>query len=485
MAAGALDMALDDVIKSKGGTRGGGGKANAKAGRNGSKPQQQQRKVVRNVKAKVTADVPKSAADGDASGARKSMLGRLPRFAKGLAATLNKAAKASAASAREGTDGAGAGGRPRAVPEGPRALSAKLGMSLDDLSKGDAKKKQAQKGRVAGGGGAKEGSPAAGQVGKRVAAGGRRTQQQQRSKLRQDQTLVASKTKPTAKAKAMGGVRMGRFAQRQQQVFQREGRWGSQLGQPTRLGGGMKGGGMKGGKGKVKGGKSWFDPWASSPRREDAIWGHSGADPRGGTWKGGKGGMASADRWAPPQRGPAGRQAGTKGGGAWGRGAPTEDFSGPRGGQRWGPLAQSGKGGKGGKGGGWGGWDDRDGRGGVDESRDGWGGGAGNSSRNAALREWDRQPAPKESRANMHPGAMPRNGGSDGRNCRIKVTNVPSNLNRRDVKEAFEDSGTVVQCIVERGTSWVTFANAMDAKKAMYTFDRGQLNGNTIYVTLD
>jgi len=74
---------------------------------------------------------------------------------------------------------------------------------------------------------------------------------------------------------------------------------------------------------------------------------------------------------------------------------------------------------------------------------------------------------------------------SDSRNCRIKVCNVPVNLTRRDIKEAFEDSGTVVTCSVDRGTAWVTFANVMDAKKAMNTFDRGQLNDKTIYVTLE
>lgn len=68
---------------------------------------------------------------------------------------------------------------------------------------------------------------------------------------------------------------------------------------------------------------------------------------------------------------------------------------------------------------------------------------------------------------------------------RIRVANVPRNLDTRDVKEAFEDVGTVVQCKVERGVAYVTFRSALVAKKAVQTFDRGELNGQTIYVTLD
>lgn len=67
--------------------------------------------------------------------------------------------------------------------------------------------------------------------------------------------------------------------------------------------------------------------------------------------------------------------------------------------------------------------------------------------------------------------------------CQIKVSNVPMNLDNRDIREAFEDNGRVVRCEVERGVAWVTFERAIDAKKAMQTFDRGELNGQTIFVT--
>jgi len=77
--------------------------------------------------------------------------------------------------------------------------------------------------------------------------------------------------------------------------------------------------------------------------------------------------------------------------------------------------------------------------------------------------------------------AAPR--GSSERSYRIRVSNVPKNLDWRDIKEAFEDNGRVTRCEVERGVAYVTFSSAADAKKAVQTFDRGELNGQTIYVT--
>lgn len=69
--------------------------------------------------------------------------------------------------------------------------------------------------------------------------------------------------------------------------------------------------------------------------------------------------------------------------------------------------------------------------------------------------------------------------------ARIKVTNVPSNLDWRDIKEAFEDVGNVIKCDVDRGVASIIFERAGDAKKAVQTFDRGELNGQTIYVSAD
>eukprot|EP00439_Symbiodinium_sp_Y106_P022866 s4273_g2.t2 len=67
----------------------------------------------------------------------------------------------------------------------------------------------------------------------------------------------------------------------------------------------------------------------------------------------------------------------------------------------------------------------------------------------------------------------------------IRVCNVPKNLDDRDIQEAFEDIGRVTKCEVERGVAVITFANSAHAKKAVQTFDRGELNGQTIYVSIE
>merc|ERR1712045_1106786 len=78
--------------------------------------------------------------------------------------------------------------------------------------------------------------------------------------------------------------------------------------------------------------------------------------------------------------------------------------------------------------------------------------------------------------------SSPKSFGSGG-SCRIKVCNVPRNLDWRDIKEAFEDNGRVARCDVDRGVAWVTFETPRNAKKAVQTFDRGELNGQMIFVS--
>lgn len=78
-------------------------------------------------------------------------------------------------------------------------------------------------------------------------------------------------------------------------------------------------------------------------------------------------------------------------------------------------------------------------------------------------------------------GARGHSSGSAG--CKIRVSNVPKGLEDSDIREAFEDVGAVKRCTVERGVAIVTFDSPSAAKKAVNTFDRGELNGQTIYVT--
>mmetsp|Transcript_34775 Transcript_34775/g.75578 ORF Transcript_34775/g.75578 Transcript_34775/m.75578 type:complete len:402 (-) Transcript_34775:9-1214(-) len=67
----------------------------------------------------------------------------------------------------------------------------------------------------------------------------------------------------------------------------------------------------------------------------------------------------------------------------------------------------------------------------------------------------------------------------------VKVTNIPTDLDWRDIKGAFEnEAGKILRCEMEKGTAWITFEKASDARKAVDTFDRGELNGRTIEVTI-
>jgi len=122
-----------------------------------------------------------------------------------------------------------------------------------------------------------------------------------------------------------------------------------------------------------------------------------------------------------------------------------------------------------------------------------WGGSCGScgSDRGSGpgwSRAWGRDWSPVRRTSTRRPSndfaiAVRSGGGSSGGPCRIRVSNVPKNLDWRDIKEAFEDNGRVTRCEVERGVAWVTFESALDAKKAVQTFDRGELNGQTIFVT--
>jgi len=69
---------------------------------------------------------------------------------------------------------------------------------------------------------------------------------------------------------------------------------------------------------------------------------------------------------------------------------------------------------------------------------------------------------------------------------RIKVANVPRDLAARDIKHAFEaEAGKTTSCELDRGIAYLTFQHPEDARKAVETFDRGELNGKTITVTLE
>lgn len=442
MAAGALDMALEDVIKSKGG----GGSA----GKRGGKPAQKQGGGNK-VKSKTKDTAPprtKAAAVG------KLRLG----FTKGLAAALGKAAKAAAASAR-GTNATSKTETPAkrtpgqtARPVGrPGGLSDKLSMSLDDLAKKDTPKKRTV--RAAKAGASKNlknvrNSRLAAAFGKSM-----------RSKVVRDTKTKRQTAGPRAKAKAKGraksNVKMGNFAFR----AHAKNRSASDSWSDKRGKGNGKGKSKGKGNDKGKSSKSWSSDWGS----RDGGWNKRSSDGERWTNGGKKAGMASADSWGPQKRG--GRD-GPRNTGSWNRGGADDRNSNGR----WSstPTPSAGAGGR---------W------GHEHDDRDSWSGG--NSSREAAVKSWERNWSGDQSSRATSASARKTSVNRGQQGCRIRVTNVPTNLNRRDVKEAFEDIGSVVDCKIERGIAWVTFHNALDAKKATNTFDRGELNGQTIYVTQD
>jgi len=99
-----------------------------------------------------------------------------------------------------------------------------------------------------------------------------------------------------------------------------------------------------------------------------------------------------------------------------------------------------------------------------------------------AVARGDSREPPPQKRLRRNEDAAP----DMSRAKRIKVTNVPRDLGARDIKEAFEsEAGKTLTCELERGTCYITFSRAADAQKAVETFDRGELNGKMISVTLD
>jgi len=285
------------------------------------------------------------------------------------------------------------------------------------------------------------------------------------------------------------------------------------------------------GKGKGKdawGGASWSDPWSSYDKGKgkgrDASWGGKG---KGKNSWGGKGGGKKGDSWS------------SKGSGKhdyW-EPAPKKDWGskwearGKGGGKDWGgggkgggkdswdsapafrsnkrartevswdsePPAWSAK--SAGKGNGQDSWQKKEAErwGQKERGPDSWGA----KEREPRGNDWqdsersDRRKAPaREDRESWGTGQRGQKRayeeetrretreGPSGQSKRIKVTNIPRDLDMYDIKDAFEaEAGKIVDCKMARGTAMITFGNAKDARKAVDTFDRGELNGKTIEVT--
>lgn len=471
MATSALDMTLDDVIKSKGngstkgrgeGRRGGGGGQNRKVGRTAADKKAAATGRSRPVAA--TKAVAAAAADG-AAGQR-----RLRRVAP--AAAIAPAAKAAAAAAkatatlaspavraglatrRIGVAGPGeaseAPATRAAAPSAKAAQSAKgmedkLAMSLEDMIKSEVRKRKpkADKPKAEKAGGGVE-----------AAEGARAGRRGRRMKLRRENAAKA-----TAKAKAKAKASRGRPGPRDDDDW--------------RSGGGRDSGNYPSWsnarvswESRRTPGSGLYSDWGASKGRSD-DW--SAPEPKRA--RGAGEGLRSDAGWG-RSGGDAGWGAGSRAGsaGAWGNNGPSRPS------ERWSAGGDY-----------WGGSSASCGA----SAALGWSrAGLGRAAADPAARRVTRQVREPAVDAPQWPATPARSGGGatsggdrGGVTGRIRVSNVPKNLDWRDIKEAFEDQGRVTRCEVERGVAWITFENPLDAKKAVQTFDRGELNGQTIYVT--
>eukprot|EP00927_Polykrikos_kofoidii_P055199 TRINITY_DN49488_c0_g1_i1.p1 TRINITY_DN49488_c0_g1~~TRINITY_DN49488_c0_g1_i1.p1 ORF type:complete len:645 (+),score=110.98 TRINITY_DN49488_c0_g1_i1:174-1937(+) len=274
-------------------------------------------------------------------------------------------------------------------------------------------------------------------------------------------------------------------------------------------------------------GQNWADSstWTGgnsgrqSERNDDDGWGNSGGkswETKGGknTWGGGSGSGGSWKSGHGSGNGGGGSGGGASGGGGAGNGGASKwDWRGDSRDGDWrgvgsdGGVRSNGGGGGGDRGGDRGGdsrgdrrdnrvfdrkWDDQP------RSRDKWsngsaqanGGGRGSrgSGSSAANHGRDSGNWSSVQRGRAADSAEPparRGGSSGGTSKRIKVTNIPTDLDWRAIKEAFEaETGEILRCDVQGGTLWIDYKRGSDALKAVETFDLGELNNRTIHVEL-
>jgi len=90
--------------------------------------------------------------------------------------------------------------------------------------------------------------------------------------------------------------------------------------------------------------------------------------------------------------------------------------------------------------------------------------------------------APKRGRGDDQDGPPPKRSATGSK--RVKVTNIPTGLDWRDIKDAFEaETGEILRCSMDKdGIAWIDYKYHKDAVKAVETFDLGELNNRTIGV---
>ena len=68
---------------------------------------------------------------------------------------------------------------------------------------------------------------------------------------------------------------------------------------------------------------------------------------------------------------------------------------------------------------------------------------------------------------------------------KVRITNIPYDVNWRDVKEAFAKTVAVERCDVEKGEAVIIFGSHADALKAINTYNGGNMNGRVIKAFFD
>eukprot|EP00450_Noctiluca_scintillans_P001484 CAMPEP_0194504542 /NCGR_PEP_ID=MMETSP0253-20130528/29006_1 /TAXON_ID=2966 /ORGANISM="Noctiluca scintillans" /LENGTH=303 /DNA_ID=CAMNT_0039346951 /DNA_START=77 /DNA_END=988 /DNA_ORIENTATION=+ len=212
-------------------------------------------------------------------------------------------------------------------------------------------------------------------------------------------------------------------------------------------GGGGNNARWTGAVGGAAGGSSWAPKESWNGDKKSDSWSSKPKENWDSSWKSGGGGGAAKESWDKnaqkswPDQGSGGGGGG--GGNTWASSGTTSKWS----------SADRNSGGNGGS------WSDRG------SARGGW---RGDDARERGEKRRDEEPKSRSSAK------------------RVKVTNIPRDLHQSDIGEAFEaEAGKVVSCELDRGTCWITFSRPEDARKAVETFDRGELNGKTIGVTLE
>ncbi|CAK9043388.1 unnamed protein product [Durusdinium trenchii] len=458
----ALDMSLEDVIKSKGGNS----KRAARAGKapsNGVKKVQNTERPKSKTATAGLAPALKAAAAAAAAASKPAPAASKAKASKDKDAKDGKEAKPTKPVIPAITPGKAPKG-----PGGAAGTDDKLGMTLDDVIRvQDTKKKKVTEPRDM----------------KRERVPGLRGRGGFRQRVAQRQ-MVRKQTKQSARTQVRA-VR-GRGATR---ASQKEDFWGGTRTAkawdgPNRSDWSSERGGGKGGKGERR---RAFDEWSDRRDMRD-TWRDRRDDWDDWGWEGGKGSSkGGGGGWNDEGYGPSGRGGGGGGGGygygagkgSWAREAPWESApSAPVWGARPAPyrrpepMLQ---------------WDRAPPAAPVQRVL-----GAQRERFERPERETPRERLPeRDARERFAPRERERpervervEKVAEKVRKTIRVCNVPKNLEDRDIQEAFEDIGRVTQCEVERGVAIITFANSSHAKKAVQTFDRGELNGQTIYVSV-